>query len=165
MDEFADALVQVDLFSTLETEPERSMENIRQAIERAKARGVSACRAQITSHPDDLARRPPRLILPLAPGLWPPAYESAEALQQAKLKNSVLQSNRIIAHGASNPFSRPFEMLRTQILQAMDAKGHKILAVTSPTPGCGKTVTSLNLACSIARQPETIRALGGFGSA
>jgi capsular exopolysaccharide synthesis family protein len=45
-------------------------------------------------------------------------------------------------------------MLRTQILQAMDAKGHKILAVTSPTPACGKTVTSLNLALSIARQPE-----------
>jgi protein-tyrosine kinase len=128
------------------------MENIRQAIERAKARGRVGLSRQNKSRPDDLARRH-EFDPASGPGALAP-YESAEALQQAKLKNSVLQSNRIIAHGASNPFSRPFEMLRTQILQAMDAKGHKILAVTSPTPGCGKTVTSLNLALSIARQPE-----------
>ena len=45
-------------------------------------------------------------------------------------------------------------MLRTQILQSMDLKEWQILAVTSPTPGCGKTLTSLNLALSIARQRE-----------
>jgi len=33
-------------------------------------------------------------------------------------------------------------------------KGWQILGVTSPTPGCGKTVTALNLALSITRQPE-----------
>ena len=36
----------------------------------------------------------------------------------------------------------------------MDLKGWRTLAVTSPTPNCGKTVTALNLALSIARQPE-----------
>ena len=45
-------------------------------------------------------------------------------------------------------------MLRTQVLQSMDLKGWKTLAVTSPTPACGKTLTALNLALSIARQPE-----------
>jgi Mrp family chromosome partitioning ATPase len=45
-------------------------------------------------------------------------------------------------------------MLRTQVLQAMDRKGWQILAVTSPTVGCGKTFTAINLAFSIARQPE-----------
>ncbi len=45
-------------------------------------------------------------------------------------------------------------MLRTQVLQSMDQKGWKILGITSPTPGCGKTVTAINLAFSIARQPE-----------
>jgi Mrp family chromosome partitioning ATPase len=44
-------------------------------------------------------------------------------------------------------------MLRTQLLQAMDQKKWQFLAVTSPTPGCGKTVTAINLALSIARQP------------
>jgi Mrp family chromosome partitioning ATPase len=45
-------------------------------------------------------------------------------------------------------------MLRTQVLQAMDQKNWQFLAVTSPTAGCGKTVTAINLALSIARQPE-----------
>ena len=45
-------------------------------------------------------------------------------------------------------------MLRTQVLQEMDKKSWQFLAVTSPTAGCGKTVTACNLAMSIARLPE-----------
>jgi Mrp family chromosome partitioning ATPase len=36
----------------------------------------------------------------------------------------------------------------------MRSGGWRILAITSPTPGCGKTLTALNLAFSIARQPD-----------
>jgi len=36
----------------------------------------------------------------------------------------------------------------------MDLKGWHTLGVTSPTPGCGKTVTAINLALSITRLPE-----------
>jgi len=36
----------------------------------------------------------------------------------------------------------------------MDKKSWQFLAVTSPTAGCGKTVTACNLAISIARLPE-----------
>jgi capsular exopolysaccharide synthesis family protein len=36
----------------------------------------------------------------------------------------------------------------------MDKGGWQLLAITSPTPGCGKTVTACNLALSIARLPE-----------
>jgi Mrp family chromosome partitioning ATPase len=36
----------------------------------------------------------------------------------------------------------------------MDLKGWKFLAVTSPTAGCGKTLTAVNLALSISRQSE-----------
>src|ERR1700740_1490677 len=45
-------------------------------------------------------------------------------------------------------------MLRTQVLQDMDDNGWQFLAVTSATAGCGKTVTSCNLALSIARLAE-----------
>jgi protein involved in polysaccharide export with SLBB domain/Mrp family chromosome partitioning ATPase len=65
-----------------------------------------------------------------------------------------LQSARIISHDAKDARSRSFDMLRTQVLQAMDAKGWQVLAITSPTAGCGKTLTAINLALSIARQPE-----------
>lgn len=40
------------------------------------------------------------------------------------------------------------------MLRSMDLKDWKTVAVTSPTAGCGKTVTAVNLALSIARQPE-----------
>lgn len=46
----------------------------------------------------------------------------------------------------------PFDMLRTQILQTMRSQGWRSLAITSPGPGCGKTLTSANLAFSFARQ-------------
>jgi Mrp family chromosome partitioning ATPase len=36
----------------------------------------------------------------------------------------------------------------------MDTKGWRILGITSPSPQCGKTLTSVNLALSIARQPD-----------
>jgi MinD-like ATPase involved in chromosome partitioning or flagellar assembly len=36
----------------------------------------------------------------------------------------------------------------------MDENGWQILAVTSPTAGCGKSVTACNLAMSISRLPE-----------
>ena len=45
-------------------------------------------------------------------------------------------------------------MLRTEILRSMNMKGWKTLAVTSPTPSCGKTLIATNLALSMAREPE-----------
>jgi Mrp family chromosome partitioning ATPase len=36
----------------------------------------------------------------------------------------------------------------------MGVGGWKILGVTSPTPGCGKTLTAINLAFSMSRQPD-----------
>lgn len=66
-----------------------------------------------------------------------------------------LEKMRIVAHDPADPRTKAFDILRTQILQEMDGSGWRILAVTSPGPGCGKTFTALNLALSIARQPES----------
>ena len=74
--------------------------------------------------------------------------------QETALDSAHLQSKRIISHLITDPRSRSFDMLRTQVLRAMDLKGWKTLAITSPTPACGKTLTALNLSISIARQPE-----------
>jgi protein-tyrosine kinase len=64
----------------------------------------------------------------------------------------VLDTNRIIAAKSGTPQVASFDMLRTKVLQEMDRRGWQVLVVTSPTPACGKTVTSINLALSIARQ-------------
>ncbi len=82
----------------------------------------------------------------------------AEAIIDGQIKTiqmnpAHLESARIVAHGAG-PQGRYYDMIRTQILQEMDNNGWQFLAVTSATPGCGKSVTACNLALSIARLSE-----------
>jgi capsular exopolysaccharide synthesis family protein len=73
---------------------------------------------------------------------------------RVRLDPAHLEASRIVSHGASGQHGRYYDMLRTQILQEMDKKSWQFLAITSPTAGCGKSVTACNLALSIARLPE-----------
>jgi protein-tyrosine kinase len=118
------------------------MENIRQAVERAKGhpeqgRGIDLSPSRQQAR-HDLNN----------------AHESDARIQEVQLDSAHLQSKRLVAYDGKDPRSRSFDMLRTQVLQSMDLKGQKILAVTSPTPNCGKTLTAINLALSVARQSE-----------
>jgi protein-tyrosine kinase len=80
--------------------------------------------------------------------------DTIDALNDVQLDPRHLEANRIVAHDGGSPHGRYFDMLRTQVLQEFDKNGWQFLAVTSPTAGCGKSVTSSNLALSIARLPE-----------
>jgi protein-tyrosine kinase len=123
------------------------MDPIRQAVERARAAKAHAGLPVAEAENVGSARR---------------RMDSAVAAQSAassqtgdvSLRGAYLHSKRIVAYNGADQRSRPYDMLRTQVLQSMDVSGWKILGVTSPTPGCGKTVTALNLAFSIARQPD-----------
>ena len=116
------------------------MEHIRKAVERAGARPEQQGRTGIDH---------PRLRSATAH-----ADVDGMGIRETALNRVHLESNRIISHDGTDPRSRSFDMLRTQVLQAMDQKGYQMVAVTSPTTGCGKTLTAINLALSIARQPE-----------
>lgn len=113
------------------------MENIRQAVERAKARSGAQ-----NSNGLHLAPQQDKYGL------------NGVHTQEIGLDPSYLQSQRIVAYDGKDPRSRPFDILRTEVLRSMDLKCWKTLAVTSATPGCGKTVTATNLALSMARQSE-----------
>lgn len=84
--------------------------------------------------------------------------QTGEALdgqfRELKLKGQHLEASRIVAYDPLHEHGRHYDMLRTQVLQAMDQNGWQILAITSPTAGCGKSVTACNLAMSVARLPE-----------
>jgi protein-tyrosine kinase len=117
------------------------MEDIRQAVERAKEHlqkqsgvGVEPARRQTRRLGD--------------------AIEGRDQIQKVQLDSTYLQSQRIVAYDGKDPRSRSFDMLRTEILRSMDLEGWKTVAVTSPTPSCGKTFTAVNLALSMARQPD-----------
>jgi protein-tyrosine kinase len=81
------------------------------------------------------------------------SFEDAR-IKNLPLKAAHLESMRIVSHNKDDMRARSFDMLRTQVLQSMDANGWQVVAITSPTAGCGKTVTACNLALSIARLSE-----------
>jgi Mrp family chromosome partitioning ATPase len=62
----------------------------------------------------------------------------------------VLEANRVVAPGSADPAAVAFRMLRTQVLQRMDANGWRSLAIFSPGARDGKTTTAINLAVSLA---------------
>ncbi len=74
--------------------------------------------------------------------------------QVVELDTKHLEAHRIVTFDSEDPDSISFDILRTQVLGKMEENGWKTIAITSPTPECGKTVLSLNLAMSIAKQTD-----------
>ena len=114
------------------------MDPIRQALERARTASST-----LQGNSSDL-------FAPLPSSAEP----QQEAFRDVKLNAAHLASSRIVAYNPVHEGGRYFDVLRTQVLQSMADNGWQILAVTSPTAGCGKSVTACNLAMSIARLPE-----------
>lgn len=92
-------------------------------------------------------------------------------------ENSVqdlLEKRRIVAHNKHDPNTGAYDLLRTQVMQKMQASGWKTLGIASATSGAGKSVTAINLAISISqltdqtcllldldlRQPSVLEYLG-----
>ena len=71
--------------------------------------------------------------------------------RQLEIDPDHLRANRVIS-SLTDPVAEPYKILRTKVLQRMRANNWRSLAITSPTEGCGKTLTSINLAISIARE-------------
>jgi len=61
-----------------------------------------------------------------------------------------LEGNRIVDPASAQPAAVAFRMLRTQVMQRMDANGWRSLAIFSPGANDGKTTTAINLAVSLA---------------
>jgi Mrp family chromosome partitioning ATPase len=118
------------------------MENIRQAVERARDTRIAG-----SDHATRALNQSPRIFAGQPGSIDDQANEIV-------LQDAYLHSKRIVAQNSADVDAKPYDMLRTQVLRSMDLKGWKILAVTSPTPACGKTLTAINLALSIARQPD-----------
>lgn len=77
-----------------------------------------------------------------------------ESLSPVTLDARLLVGNGLFTNTKSSPAAAAFDMLRTRILQALQQRGWKRLAVTSPTHGCGKSFVAANLAFSLARMAE-----------
>lgn len=77
-----------------------------------------------------------------------------ESLGKSVLNPDFLAGNGVFALSEQNPVTAQFDILRTRVWQAMQERGWKRIAVTSPTHGCGKSLVAANLALALARLPS-----------
>ena len=130
------------------------MEKIQQAVERAKNASGEQLRPLTASRPATVKSEPSTMPQNLSQGVRAAQAGLGQRFSDVTVSLEELEKHRIVAHSAADPRSRAFDMLRTQVLQTMDKQDWQFLGITSPTADCGKSVTAVNLALSIARQPE-----------
>jgi capsular exopolysaccharide synthesis family protein len=70
--------------------------------------------------------------------------------QTVQVSREALREQRIIAGMEAGPELDAYRILRTRVLQETDLNKWSVIAVTSPAPGVGKSINSVNLALSIA---------------
>lgn len=134
------------------------MERIKQAIEKARIQQPEA--GQVVQ------ARPVSRRATAVPDIQQPSdvleKVNYDQTRVVKLEAQHLEKNRIFAFNKNDPTSVTFDVLRTQILQKMEEKGWRTLAITSPTPAVGKTVVAINLAMSIAQKTNKTAMLVDF---
>jgi protein-tyrosine kinase len=79
---------------------------------------------------------------------------SVESVARLQLDWAALKEQRVISSNDPHAAGHAYRMLRTQILQRARAHGLATLGVVSATNGEGKTLTAINLALSLAAEPN-----------
>ena len=115
------------------------MERIRKALERAG-------QDRLLTATDVLRQTSQGIQSDLSTGVRYTMTKMVEVPQQTLLEN------RIIAALPEHKFKDTYRMLRTRVLQTMRNNGWTSVAVTGPATGCGKTLTAINLAASLAME-------------
>jgi protein-tyrosine kinase len=123
------------------------MERIQAAIQKAKEqRGATVAPPPGSAGGiGGLGRGPQR-----APQIGPAWSELATFDPEPRL----LARHHVVTFEDVDPAHSHFDILRTKVLRTMQRNGWTSLGITSPTSGCGKTTVALNLAFSLAHQPD-----------
>ena len=115
------------------------MEKLQKALQKAREqRGVEP------------AALPGSAIVEPAAAAEPQGWET---LTEITPDHARLMRNRVMTMKAGTQ-ATPFDILRTKVQLMMRKNGWTRLAITSPTPGCGKTTMACNLALGMTRQQD-----------
>ena len=122
-------------------------------------RAIGRARSQREGGPPPAGGTPPPGVGPLGPAPLrlrrSDAMEAAwDALPMLELDARRLRRNRVVTLEKRDPAHMAYDMLRTKVLHTLKSDGMRTVAMTSCDPDCGKTLTTLNLAFSFARQPN-----------
>jgi Mrp family chromosome partitioning ATPase len=74
------------------------------------------------------------------------------ALRPVPLDARHLARNRLISASRDDPAHVAFDVLRTKLVATLRKQGWHRVAITSATPGCGKSFVAANLAISLSRK-------------
>ena len=75
--------------------------------------------------------------------------------QSTSVDPAAMAANKVLPQLTDRPARRAYKILRTRVLQKLDANQWRSFAVTGPDTGAGKTLTSVNLALALAQDPNT----------
>lgn len=129
------------------------MDRIQKAIAKARAErdALTAERGAAPANPAHGAAAPGgALTVPTPPDAVAQAWQALPALEVDRRRAA---RNHIVALVGGDGAAE-IDGIRTRLLQHLAAKGFCKVAITSPTPGAGKTTLALNLAFSLGRQSE-----------
>lgn len=117
------------------------MEKIKQALERAR-----------DGHATTKSGGHHRTVVRQAPESEVTSNITYTKTKSVQVTKDSLREKRVIVGDVNDSISDQYKVLRTHVLQRLKANQWNALAITSPNEGCGKTLTSINLAISLARE-------------
>jgi Mrp family chromosome partitioning ATPase len=122
---------------------EKALERMRRdsdarAAQPQQSASVTAARKRVAARPD-------------APPVSRPVFPRVEIDLACAEQHRLLMAHKGAGRKQDARCSAAYRMLRTRLLQTMRTNHWTNLAITSPGAGEGKTVTSINLASSLAR--------------
>jgi capsular exopolysaccharide synthesis family protein len=138
------------------------VEKIKQALERAaRERETMSGRVEPAAPRVDAPARPvkpaqpPQPVQPsLSTGQTATLADPLEAAKTLEINTRRLPSRRVVTYDDSHPAIESYRLLRTQLLQRHGTDKVFSIGITSPNPDEGKTLTSVNLAISLARSAD-----------
>jgi len=129
------------------------MERLQEALSRARSRREETAAGRIVPSGDADTDR----SLPRPRGDDRARAQAWQQLAQFEPNERLLKANRVVSFFGGRE-AQGFDMMRTKVIQQAKAKGWRRILVTSPSPRCGKTTLTANLAFSLARHTD-LRAL------
>jgi protein-tyrosine kinase len=85
----------------------------------------------------------------------PESPDAVMRFQVATLDPAAMAANKVLPQLTDRPARRGYKILRTRVLQKLEANQWRSFAVTGPDTGAGKTLTAVNLAIALAQDPNT----------
>ena len=130
------------------------MERIQRALEISRLQRAGA----VESRPPTADTRPAAVSLHHEERLSRPESVASVAEPESRplltVDRELLRKRRVICGDETNAAAHAYRMLRAQVLQRARATRMRSIGILSATTGEGKTLTAINLALSLATEPN-----------